>query len=216
MKRSRVWIGIAILAAGSVVLAGNARNNVTAQTAAPLAAATTRLDITDGSTVSYRVQEQLAGVNFPTDAVGTTSSITGTLVIMPDGSINSGQSKLAIDLRNLKSDQDMRDGYVQKRTLETEKFPLAEFVPKKVQGLPSPLPTMGQSGFQIVGDMTIHGTTSEVTWTGVATFIKDQVAGRATTNFTFATFGLTKPTLARLLSVDDKIQLELIFKFKRS
>ena len=42
------------------------------------------------------------------------------------------------------------------------------------------------------------------------------VAGRAKTDFTFATFGLTKPQLARLLSVDDKIQLELEFRMKRT
>jgi polyisoprenoid-binding protein YceI len=216
IKRSWVLTGVAAWAAATIVLVAISNApKVAAQAPAP-AAATTHLDITDGSTASYRVQEQLAGVNFPSDAVGTTSSVTGTLVIMPDGSINSGQSKLTIDLRNLKSDQDMRDGYIQKRTLETDKFPVAEFVPKRVQGLPSPLPTTGQAGIQLVGDMTIHGTTSEVTWTGVATFSKDQVAGRATTNFTFASFGLTKPTLARLLSVDDKIQLEVIFKFKRS
>jgi len=45
---------------------------------------------------------------------------------------------------------------------------------------------------------------------------KDVVAGAAQTDFTFATFNLTKPTLARLLSVDDKINLELQFRFKRS
>ena len=214
MKRSLIFTGLIALVVVGGVSSGNVPKVVAQAPAA--SAATTRLEIVDGSTASYRVQEQLAGVNFPNDAVGTTPSVTGVLVIMPDGSVNSGQSKLTIDLRNLKSDQDMRDGYIQKRTLETDKFPLAEFVPKRVQGLPSPLPVMGQAGFQLVGDMTIHGMTSEVTWTGVATFNRDQVAGRSTTNFTFATFGLMKPTLARLLSVDDKIQLEVVFKFKRS
>jgi polyisoprenoid-binding protein YceI len=212
MKRA-ILAGLVTLAVVAAVSAGNVPKVVDQNAAA---ATTTRLDIVDGSTASYRVQEQLAGVNFPSDAVGTTSSVTGALVIMPDGTINTAQSKLTIDLRNLKSDQDMRDGYIQKRTLETEKYAVAEFVPKRVQGLPSPLPAMGQAGFQLVGDMTIHGMTSEVTWSGVATFNRDQVAGRATTNFTFAAFGLTKPTLARLLSVDDKIQLEVVFKFKRS
>ncbi len=176
-----------------------------------------RLDIADGSTASYRVQEQLAGISFPNDAVGSTSAVTGTLALNTDGTVNVAQSKLTIDLRMLKSDQDMRDGYIQKRTLETDKFPLAEFVPKRVTGLANPLPNTGQTGFQLTGDMTIHGTTSEVTWNGIATFGRDgTVAGRATTNFTFATFGLMKPTLARILSVDDKIQLEVAFRFKRS
>lgn len=217
MKRSQISIVLAVLGAVGavgVVLAGNAPKVLAQAPTAPTSP--TRLDIVDGSTASYRVQEQLAGVNFPNDAVGTTPSVMGTLVINPDGSVDSAQSKLTIDLRNLKSDQDMRDGYIQKRTLETDKFPFAEFIPKRVQGLSSPLPTMGQTGFQLTGDLTIHGTTNEVTWTGIATFNKGQVAGRATTNFTFATFGLMKPTLARLLSVDDKIQLEVVFKFKRS
>jgi polyisoprenoid-binding protein YceI len=214
MKRTRALMILTTLYAVSMIFAGSA-SKVLAQAPAPPASGA-RLEIVDGSTASYRVQEQLAGVNFPNDAVGITPSVTGTLAINPDGSVDSAQSKLTIDLRNLKSDQDMRDGYIQKRTLETDKFPMAEFVPKRIQGLPSPLPTMGQAGFQLTGDMTIHGKTSEITWTGVATFNKDQVAGRGTTNFTFATFGLTKPTLARLLSVDDKIQLEVVFKFKRS
>ena len=174
------------------------------------------LEIMDGSSASYRVQEQLAGINFPNDAVGTSSAVSGTLVIAPDGSVDSA-SKLTVDLRPLKSDQDMRDGYLQHRTLETDKFPLAELVPTRIQGLPVMIPTTGQTGFQLTGNLTIHGVTKEVTFMGIATFGREStVAGRATTNFTFATFGITKPSLARVLSVDDKIQLEIVFRFKRS
>ena len=112
----------------------------------------------------------------------------------------------------------MRDGYIQSRTLETEKFPTLEFVPKRAVGLPTPLPAgmQAQAGFQLVGDMTLHGVTSETTWNVVATFGNEVVAGRATTTLQFPTFQLTKPTLARLLSVDDKIELEIEFKCRRS
>jgi len=208
-------IGLAI---AGVILSGASLlvAQAPAQSAAP-ATAGARLDIADGTTASYRVQEQLAGISFPNEAVGTTSAVTGTIVIAPDGSVNSAQSKLSIDARTIKSDQDMRDGYIQKRTLETDKFPTIDFVPKSIQGLPNPLPMNGQAGITLVGDMTVHGTTSPVTWNGIVTFARDgSVAGRASTNFTFATFGLTKPSLARVLSVDDKIQLEVAFKFKRS
>ncbi|HVB55628.1 MAG TPA: YceI family protein [Candidatus Acidoferrales bacterium] len=207
------------LALAGTLLAGGAPSIVAQASALSASAASpgARLDVADGTTASYRVQEQLAGINFPNEAVGTTSSVMGTIVLAPDGSVNSAQSKLTIDLRTLKSDQEMRDGYLQKRTLETDKFPMVEFVPKSIQGLPSPLPMHGQAGVTLVGDMTIHGTTRPVTWTGIVTFAKDgTVAGRATTNFTFATFGLTKPSLARVLSVGDKIELEVAFKFKRS
>ena len=174
-----------------------------------------QLQITDGTTASYRVREQFVGIDFPSDAVGTSNGITGTLVFAPDGSIDSAQSKLTIDLKSLKSDQDRRDNYIRTRTFETDKFPTAEFVPRRIQGVPSPLPLDGQAGFQLTGDLTVHGVTREVTWQGVATFTKDQVAGRAMTSFTFETFGLAKPKIARLLSVDDKIALEVEFKMHR-
>lgn len=176
-----------------------------------------KLDIAEAK-ARYKVREQLAGINFPSDAVGTTESVTGTVVINPDGSIDAARSKLTVDLRTVKSDQQMRDGYVQQRTLETQKYPTLEFVPRRAVGLPNPLPAgmQAQAGFQLVGDMTLHGVTKEVTWNVVGTFGNDQVAGRATTTLLFPTFNLTKPSLARLLSVDDKIELEIEFKCKRT
>ncbi len=177
-----------------------------------------KLEIAEGTKARYKVREQLAGISFPSDAVGTTEAVTGTLVVNPDGSIDATRSKLTVDLRTLKSDQQMRDGYIQKNTLESEKFPMIEFVPKRATGLPVPIPAgMGaQAGFQLIGDMTLHGVTKEATWNVVATFGNDQVAGRATTTLQFATFNLTKPSLARLMSVDDKIDLEIEFRAKRS
>jgi polyisoprenoid-binding protein YceI len=176
-----------------------------------------RLEITAGTTARYKVQEQLAGVNFPSQAVGTTDAVTGSIVINPDGSF-APESKISVDLTKLHSDQSMRDGYVRGRVLETDTYPTLEFVPKRAIGLPSPLPSgMGaQAGFQLVGDMTVHGVTKEVTWTIVATFANDAVDGRATTTTDFATFNMTKPSLARLLSVDDKIELEIEFRCTRA
>ena len=174
------------------------------------------LEIMDGSSASYRVTEQFVGINFPNDAIGTSTTVAGTLVIAADGTIAPG-SKLTVDLRNLKSDQEQRDNYVKTRTFETDKFPFAEFVPTKLQGLPLMIPTQGQTGFELTGNMTIHGVTKEVTFQGIATFGRDStVAGRAKTSFNFETFGLTKPMIGRLMSVDDKVDLEIVFKFKRS
>lgn len=175
-------------------------------------ATATELDFTTGTRATYRVNEQLVGLSFPDDAVGGTDSVSGKIVLRPDGSIDSDQSKLTVDLRTLKSDQDMRDGYVRRRTFDTDKYPNAVFVPRSIQGVPYPLPATGQIGFKLSGDMTIRDVTAPVTWTGYATFNKGQMAGRATTDFTFATFKLAKPKLWRLLSVADKIELEVEFR----
>jgi polyisoprenoid-binding protein YceI len=189
-----------------------------AMTPAPDPAKPAKLEITAGSTARYRVREQLAGISFPSDAVGTTEAVTGTIVVNPDGTLDAARSKITVDLTTLKSDQDMRDGYVRDRTLETEQYPTLTFVAKRAVGLPSPLPSgmQAQAGFQLIGDMTLHGVTKEVTWNVVSTFGNDRVQGHAETTFPFALFGLAKPSLARLLSVNDDITLEIEFKCDRT
>ena len=176
-----------------------------------------KLDIVE-ATGRYRVQEQLVGISFLSDAVGSTDAVTGTLILAPDGSVGP-QSKIVVDLRKLTSDQEMRDNYIRGRTLETEKFPMLEFVPKRIQGLPAPLPSPPQPqaiGFQLIGDLMLHGVTKEAVWSAVATLRGATVAGRATTTVLFSDFNMTKPSVPLLLSADDKIQLEVEFKLNRS
>lgn len=173
------------------------------------------LEIAEGS-ASFRVTEQFVGIDFPNDAIGSSNVVAGTIGIAKDGSIVPG-SKLTVDLRALKSDQDMRDNFIRTRTFETDKYPMAEFVPTKVTGLPLMIPMNGQNGFQLTGDLTIHGVTKPVTFQGIATYGRDNtVSGRAKTSFNFDYFGLTVPKIGRLMSVDNKIDLDLVFKFKRS
>jgi polyisoprenoid-binding protein YceI len=212
--RGLVAATAALVVIGSDVTPASAQRGGSSA-AAPVAGV--RLDVAEGSRATYRVREQLAGINFPSDAVGGTNAVSGGLVIEPDGSINPAQSKLTVDLRTLKSDQDQRDGFIKgNRGLDTDKFPLAEFVVRRAVGLPWPFPAAppAQAGFQLVGDMTIYGNTSEVTWNVIATFRDQQVAGRANTEFTFEKFKIPKPQLARLLSVDDNIKLEIELRLK--
>ena len=174
------------------------------------------LELTEGS-ATYRVTEQFVGIDFPNDAVGTSNKVSGGLQILPDGSIAPG-AKLVVDLKALTSDQNMRDGFVRNRTLQTETFPEAVFVPTAITGVPKMVPSTGQLGVSLAGNLTIHGVTKPVTFKGIATIDarSSTVAGRAVTTFTFADFGLTKPAIGRLANVEDKITLELVYKFKRS
>jgi polyisoprenoid-binding protein YceI len=175
-----------------------------------------KLEIVEGSSASYKVNEQLVGISFPNDAIGTSTTVAGNMTITPDGAIAPG-GKLTVDLRNLKSDQEQRDNYIKNRVFDAEKYPMAEFVPSRITGLPTMIPFQGQTGFELTGNMTIHGVTKEVTFRGIATFNRDgTIAGRGQTSFTFETFGLPQPKIQRLMSVGDKIDLDVVFKFKRS
>ena len=166
----------------------------------------------DGNEARYRVREQLANLDFPNDAIGKTTSITGALVIEPDGRIVQDQSKFVIDLRTLQSDAQMRDRYIQRNTLQTAQYPSAEFVPTAFRGLPSPLPTSGEVSLQVTGDLTVRGVTRPVTWAVTLRPAPNLYSGSATTTFAFTEFEITKPRVARVLGVNDSIRLEYDFR----
>ena len=130
-----------------------------------------------------------------------------------DGSIDSAQSKITVDMASLVSDSNRRDGYVRSNTLETNKYPTAELVVKSTPGLLWPLPSSGEVAFQIVGDMTIHGVTKELTWEATAQAGDGgSVTGTAKTNFTFDTFDMEIPSVFVVLSVVDDVRLEIDFE----
>jgi len=175
-----------------------------------------RMTIDKGTRAAYRVKEQLLGINFPNDAVGQTQSVTGSVLLRPDGLVDSTQSKLTVDLRTMTSDQEHRDEYINTRTLSVDKYPMVEFVPRRITGLPAPLPYRGQHGIEVVGDMTLRGVTREVTMKGIVSYEGTAVGGRLVTNFNFGTFGMPVPRApARVLSVEDNITLEVDFKMVR-
>lgn len=163
-----------------------------------------------GNEARYRVNEQLAGFDLPNDAVGVTGAVSGAVVV-DGGKLVPGQSRVTVDLRGLKSDKERRDGYVQRRLLETEKYPTVEIVPTGVRGLTGALPTSGTREFELVGDLRVRDATRPTVWKVKANFAPGRVSGTAVTKFTFEQFGLTKPTVASVLSVADTIQLEYDF-----
>ncbi len=164
------------------------------------------------SEARYRVREQLANVSLPSDAVGKTKAISGSVTIKPDGTIDTNSSKFVVDLSTLQSDRSMRDNYVRRAILQTDQYPTATFVPTKVSGLAWPLPQSGPVTFQLTGDLTIHNVTKPVTWNVTGTIQNGktgQASGTATTTFTFEDFQLNQPRVPVVLSVQDHITLEL-------
>src|SRR5712691_10024784 len=183
---------------------------------APAAADPIRL-VVDASAcqASYHAREQLVGKTLPSDAVGTSKSVSGSLVLGADGSVLADQKKITVDLSKLQSDESRRDNFIKSDTLQTSRFPTASFVPNVVQGLPTPLPTSGQATFQLLGDLTVHGVTKPVTWQVNATFADTTVSGSATTAIKITDFGMTPPKAGPVLSIEDGLTLELAFTAAR-
>lgn len=198
-----------------------AATTAAAATTAPAAAAgstqMTKL-VLDGaqSQASYRARETLVGRQLPSEAVGTSKKVTGTIVLDATGDPIDEQSKITVDLSALQSDESRRDNFIKGDTLQTRQFPMATFVPKSIQGLSSPLPTSGSATFQLLGDLTVHGVTRPVTWDVTATFAHGGLTGNATTTVQITDFGMTPPKAGPVLSIEDQLKLELVFAAARS
>jgi polyisoprenoid-binding protein YceI len=200
--------------------AGNVSRTPTEPALEPAATAmradTTRLVVArDGNEARYLVREQLMNFDFPSDAIGKTSAVTGTLVLDGQGKVVPGESRFVIDVATLKSDKERRDGYVKRRTLLTDQYPQVTLVPMELRGLPFPLPTSGQFEFDLVGDLTVKDSTRATTWHVAANAADDGFDGIATTHFSFDDFGIDRPRVSIVLSVEDDIRLEYQFRLVR-
>lgn len=202
-----------VLAAAAASAAPRATHSQPAPAAAPKESL---IFVTEdsGNAARFRVREQLVGFDLPNDAIGTTPAVTGELVLRANGSV-SPLSKFVVDIRQLKSDQDKRDRYVQTRILDSAKYPTVAFLITRVNGLKMPLATSGTVNFTMRGNLTVHGQTKTTDWKVTATLSPTEVLGTASTSFTFEDFGLLRPKVPVVLSVEDTIRLEYDFRLIR-
>ncbi|MGI9252933.1 MAG: YceI family protein, partial [Thermomicrobiales bacterium] len=117
-------------------------------------------------------------------------------------------SRFDADLRTLKSDVSRRDNYLYNNTLETEKFPLATFILTGTEGLDGPLPVDEETTFTLVGNLTLHGVTRQVSWDVTATRTDESLTGKAVTRFDMPQFDIVPPKVGPVLALDETIQLE--------
>ena len=166
----------------------------------------------EGTIARYKVEEVLANTGFKI-ATGETSDVAGSIAFDAGGGVIAGESRIVMQAATLQTDSNRRDGYVRDRTLLTDTYPEVVFDVTSIAGLPASITdASGPVEFTITGDLTVRDQTREVTWDATAEFAGDGTAtGFASVMFTFEDFGMDKPSVAIVLSVEDEILLELDF-----
>ena len=177
-------------------------------TLAPLPAGALSFRVADGSKAVIRVNEVVASVQVPGEAVVTTTAMDGAFVLLADGSFASG-SKIRADLDRLKSDNDLRDEWIKINTLQTRLYRYAEFTPLRVSGVPLPVPPSGSWTAKIDGTMKIKTTERPVTWEVTITRDPAKVASTGTIVFKFGDYGMDVPANRLVLSVKDEVRLQV-------
>ena len=165
----------------------------------------------DSSLVTIRVREQLAGFTSMSDAVLTTSAVSGVVGLTRDGRITA-DTALRVDLTTIASDEARRDNFIKQETLNVARYPTAELTVVGTYGLPQPLPASGEWKFTLVTSMTVHDTTHEVSWDVTGQRVGRELRATARTTVHFGDFGLERPSVAAVLSVQDEIRLEVLLR----
>ncbi len=158
------------------------------------------------SEARYIAEEELAGVGANT-AIGKTKTIQGAFLFDADGA-PIACSTIYVDVRTFESDSSRRDNFLRGSTLQSDQFPLAEFVVTEIEDFT--MPAEGEeTTFTLAGNFTLHGVTKTMAWTVTASKQGDTLQGTANTQFDMADFDIQKPIVGSVLSIEDTIQLEI-------
>ncbi len=162
--------------------------------------------------VGYRVKEELAGIGAKT-AVGRTPDVTGTMVI---NGTTATSVDIEVDLTTLESDETFRDGAIRNQAIETNRFPTATFELTEPIDFGS-IPKEGTTvSVDATGKLTLHGVTNDVTVPLDAKIVNDTIVVTGLFDIPFADYDIDKPQAARVLSVEDRGQMEMQLFFTKT
>ncbi len=181
-----------------------------ASAATPAPAAAEKYTITpDKSKATYKVGEIFINQgNTYNLAEGTTGDINGELAINRADPTKSTIGPIKVDINKLESDSDRRDDQIRNGWLETKKYPIATFTTKRLEGLPTTPYTDGtELKFKIIGDMTIHNTTKELTFEATAKIVNGVLTGTAVAKFNMTDFGFDPPSIFGILKAENAVEL---------
>jgi polyisoprenoid-binding protein YceI len=166
--------------------------------------------IAPDSVVGYRVRERLASLSADSDAVGRTSSITGSAAIAGSGSaLTVSEASFTVDMTTLQSDRRMRDNRLRNDGIQTDQFPAATFVLTTPIALPMDA-LIGPVDVTLHGDLTLHGVTKSVDIPTKAQLNGAVIQVQGALDFPFADYQIDAPNIAGFVSVEDHGTLEFL------
>jgi polyisoprenoid-binding protein YceI len=166
--------------------------------------------VPEQSEATYLAGETLASIGLPSTAEGVTKEIAGSIFLSEDGFAldPENETKITVQLANLKTSEDRRDNRV-REALEVTQFPEATFVAMSVSGVDETLPIDQEHTFQLAGLMTLHGVEKEVTWEVKARREGNIMTALATITILYADFDITPPNIGGFVSVEDDVTLQM-------
>ena len=164
-----------------------------------------RISPDNGSEVSYRVTERLAGVSRV--AVGTSTVVAGDIKInLVDPSL-SEVGEIVVNVEMFESDSNLRDKRIRHDFLESTHWPFARFVPTSIGGLDAVFADGNSYEVSITGELTVKETTLEQTFNGTVRVGPDQITALMTATVLSSSYDVGPINIARLTHTSDEVEL---------
>jgi polyisoprenoid-binding protein YceI len=173
--------------------------------------------IGSGSAAGYRVREKLAFLPAESQAVGRTSSITGSATFTGSGTtVRVTRASFDVDVETLKSDRTMRDEKIREIGLESEKYPTSTFVLSAPITLPASALTGRAVDVSATGALEIHGTTKTVTIPLEMSLSSAEVQAVGSITFPWSEFNMTAPSIGGFVNVTNSATMEFDLRLRRA
>jgi polyisoprenoid-binding protein YceI len=164
------------------------------------------------SEVRFVIDEMLLGN--PKTVIGTTQQVTGEMLIDLQKPANSLLGEIRINLRTLKTDDEIRNRALRGQILQSnqDEFEFATFVTTRLMGLPEVPIESAPAPFQIAGILTVHGVSREIVFDSeIQTVNAHQLIGKAVASVQYKDFNIVIPEVKGVASIADKVRLEIEF-----
>ncbi len=207
-----------IAADSSTTAAATETSTTTAESTEPTTAGGAFAIQSDRSVATFTLNEVLRGE--PKTVVGTTSEVAGQFVLDPSNLSLTSFSRMIVNARTFKTDSSSRDRAIRGPIIlnsANDEFEFITFDVKSIEGLDGEADIGGELTFNLIGDLTIKGTTSEATFVVVATMGDDNtVTGTATAEVLRSDFDIGIPSISSVADVTDEVSIQLEFVATRT
>ena len=158
--------------------------------------------IGEGSKATFTVNETLAWLDLPIDAVMQTSGLSGNIFL--DGQ----PSRIDLDLHSMTSDSDRRDGYVRNRMFPNHR--VATFTVTDLGDLPDPLPEGEVITREVPGELTILDVTKPIVFQVEARKDPGKLFVLGRTTFTWDELEIPPLNIPGRIQVKDLVRVEVL------
>jgi polyisoprenoid-binding protein YceI len=171
--------------------------------------------VSDASTAYYEARIKLMFVTNST-ITGINDNVSGELEWIPAEPKPYVDARIVIDANGFESGNGTRDRDV-RNYLKAAEYPEIIFALKNILGLQADIPKSASGSYAAVGELTVAGTTSEITVPVTIRFSTDTLYVDGSTAATYTQFGVDPPRVAGIVGrAPDELRLGMNLIFIRN